>query len=123
MTVAQIDLFGSSPAPSPMAVTSQPAQPPMAQPFPTPPTLPWARRLTAAGTVARDISFLVSWFWTGEIVEALCMGSGFSRRELLAAHPTRFGMLPFIGNPETRVERPADETRHGFSAHAADQNR
>lgn len=76
MSTGQRDLFGASPTPPhrPMAVTPQHARPPAAEPFPTPPTLAWARRLTAAGRVAGDVTFHVSWLWTGEVIEALCTG-------------------------------------------------
>ena len=73
---AQTDLFGALPAPphKPMAVPPQPARPPAEPPYPPPPTMAWARLLTAAGRVAGDVTFHVSWLHTGQVVEALCEG-------------------------------------------------
>jgi hypothetical protein len=109
---AQLDLFGAGPAPPQraMAVTPQPARPPVPEVFPTPATVPWARRLTAAGAVAGDVTFHVSWLWTGEVVEALCEGPTArallhkdGRIEEIKPDPGAFGRFIYLDPTRARA--------------------
>ena len=108
MSAPQLDLFAAAPAlpPRAMAVTPQQARPAAQEPFPTPPTLPWAKRLTEAGRTGQDVTFLVSLLATGVCVEALCQGA--AGRTLLYADgsineiipdPGAFGRIIYL-NPD-----------------------
>lgn len=112
MSTPQLDIFGASPAPAqrPMAVAPQPARPPAVDLFPTPPCLPWARRLVAAGAIAHDVTFHVSWLWTGQVVEALCLGSAGrtllhkdGRIEDITADPGAFGRMIYLDPTRART--------------------
>ncbi|HEY0183160.1 MAG TPA: hypothetical protein VGC09_10170 [Rhodopila sp.] len=111
MSALQPDLFSASPAPPrrPMAVQPQPARPPADEPFPVPPTLDWAKRLTAAGRIAGDVTFHISWLWAGEVTEALCLGSAGrvllhkdGRIEEIKPDPGAFGRMIFLDPTRAR---------------------
>ena len=79
MSAPQLDLFGAPPRP---AAKPEPPKLPRHH-FPTPPTMAWARELTAAGEVGHAVTLMVSLLWTGVVVEALALGA--DRRVLLHA--------------------------------------
>lgn len=91
----QFDLFGAGPAPVRRGIQAlpQPARPPT-QYFPTPPSVEWAKLLTAHGQHA-PAWIHVSWFWTGVIAEVLKAGSlggwGWHRDN---------GIITFLSDPE-----------------------
>lgn len=104
------DLFDASNDPQPKApITPPPAAPPAPAPFPTPPTIHWARRLTAAGDAGQDVTFHVSWLWAGQVVEALCLGpTGRAllhkdgRIEEITPDPGAFGRLIYLDPTRAR---------------------
>ena len=71
----QFDLFGAEPPPprKSISVRPQPASPPIEH-FPAPPSLAWARMLTAEGSDL-EVHIPASWMWTGVILETLCAGA------------------------------------------------
>ena len=71
----QLDMFGATAsAPRPRLATIQPpARPALPELTPTPPTVPWARRLTEAGAIETLIS--VSLLWTKIVLETLSLGA------------------------------------------------
>nr|WP_294566954.1 hypothetical protein [uncultured Rhodopila sp.] len=74
---AQLDLFGALPAPprKPLVIPPPP-KPPLAEFFPSPPTVTWARMLIEAGPMAQQVIWAVSAKWTGVVVESLQLAQG-----------------------------------------------
>lgn len=100
MSNAQLDIF------APAATTQEAPPAPVAQPAPelTPvaPTLAWARRLSASPH-GRQVTVLVSWLWTGEVVESLsdgewgrCLLHRDGRIEVIAPDPGAIGRTVFL---------------------------
>jgi hypothetical protein len=68
MGAPQLDLFGD------VTPAALPPPPVIAPFFPRPPTVEWQRRLVACEH-ARKVTVLVSWIWTGVVVETLADGA------------------------------------------------
>ena len=93
----QADPFG---APAPVTPAAKPAptatEPkPQRHHFPTPPSMAWAKELTAAGEAGHQVTFMVSLLWTGVVVESLQIGA--EKRLLLHKDGTIRAITPDPG--------------------------
>lgn len=92
MSAPQFDLFAAAALLPPAAAASAAK---VGTLFPTPPTIPWQRRLQAAGDIGRRVEWHVSRLWSGVVAEMLCQAN--AGRTLLYAGGEIVDIIPDPG--------------------------